>query len=227
MRRLFIIPAAAVMLAACAAAATTDIVTEEYTTDYSEVSMQILNINIPGAKEFSESFNAARLDEAASAAEGFDAEARDAAGAGQKSLLTTTQDIKYDKNNFISAVEEQYTYTGGAHGMTMRKSRNIDTSLPAEVTLGDLFAEEGYKETLMRMMRELRESKPDVYGELWAEPVIKPEQDFYITDTDLVIYYQPYELSYYARGFVEFPLRLSELRGYLKEDYYRLADSAQ
>ena len=53
MRRLFIIPAAAVMLAACAAAATTDIVTEEYTTDYSEVSMQILNINIPGAKEFS------------------------------------------------------------------------------------------------------------------------------------------------------------------------------
>lgn len=225
-RRLFI-PAAALALAACAASTSVDIITEERETEYAEISMQILQINIPGDKEFSESYNDERVNEAESAAAGFEAGTDSEAASGQKNVLTVTQDVKYNKNDFISAVEEQYTYTGGAHGMTMRKSHNIDTRLKCEVGLSDLFAEEGYEETLARMMRVLREENPEEYGELWAEPAIKKDQDFYITDTDLVIYYQPYELSYYARGFVEFPLRLSELRGYMKEDYYRLADTQQ
>lgn len=221
-RRIFV-PAAALIISACAAQTAVNIVSEEYETDYSEVSMQILEIDVPGTKEFSEAYNAELRQEAEDTAAGFDAEAKEVAGEiGQKSVLQTTQDVKYNKNDFISAVEEQYTYTGGAHGMTLRKTRNIDTLAQKEILLGDLFAEEGYEETLNRMIRELREKKPEEYSELWAEPVIKPEQDFYITDTDLVIYYQPYELSYYARGFVEFPLRLSELRGYMKEEYYRL-----
>ena len=75
------------------------------------------------------------------------------------------------------------------------------------------------------MLGELKENKPEEYGELWQKPEIKKNQDFYITDDDLVIYYQPYELSYYARGFIEFPIRLIELKGYLKEDYYRIAEN--
>lgn len=221
--RRILIPAVALVITSCAVQTTVKIISREYETDRSEVKMQILEIDIPGAKEFSESYNSELVQEAENTAAGFEAEAEEAElPAGQKSLLQTTQDIKYNKNDFISAVEEQYTYTGGAHGMTLRKTRNIDTIAQREIMLGDLFAEEGYKETLERMIRELREKHPDEYAELWAEPVINQDQDFYITDTDLVIYYQPYELSYYARGFVEFPLRLSELRGYMKEEYYRL-----
>ena len=39
------------------------------------------------------------------------------------------------------------------------------------------------------------------------------------TDEDLVIFFSPYELSYYAKGFIEFPVRMTELNGILKEEY--------
>ena len=64
------------------------------------------------------------------------------------------------------------------------------------------------------------------YKDLWAKPEIKQEHqtDFYIQDDDLVIFFQPYDLSYYARGFVEFRLDLEDLSGYMKEEYRRLID---
>ena len=221
----FCIPAVILLLTACTREAKISIIPKDYENDYSTVHMQILAVDIPDAPEFSKSLNAALMQEAEDAAAGFDADAGTATGTnGEKSIFDTTQTIHYNKNNFISTVEEQYTYTGGAHGMTMRKSHNIDTLAQQEITLRDLFSEEGYESTLNRMIREVREKHPENYSDLWEEPIIKPshQQDFYLTDTDLVIYYQPYALSYYARGFVEFPLRLTELRGYLKEEYYRL-----
>ena len=50
------------------------------------------------------------------------------------------------------------------------------------------------------------------------------QTDFYIQDDDLVIFFQPYDLSYYARGFVEFRLDLEDLSGYMKEEYRRMID---
>ena len=55
-------------------------------------------------------------------------------------------------------------------------------------------------------------------------PVEEHQTDFYIQDDDLVIFFQPYDLSYYARGFVEFRLDLEDLSGYMKEGYRRLID---
>ena len=62
------------------------------------------------------------------------------------------------------------------------------------------------------------------YADIWEQPVIGEEQNecFYLTDDGLVIYYPPYELSYYARGFVEFVIPYSELYGYLKPEYVLL-----
>ncbi|MBQ3471379.1 MAG: DUF3298 domain-containing protein [Clostridia bacterium] len=74
------------------------------------------------------------------------------------------------------------------------------------------------------MINEQVAEHPDEYAELWEKPVIKDtsQTNFYIEDGKLVLYYQPYDLSYYARGFVEFRLPLKELSGYLKEEYRRL-----
>ena len=227
MRWRIIIPAMVLVLASCSAQTSVSTVPKEYENEYSEVKAQILQISIPDEKEYSEQLNQAFLQEADEAIAGFDTEAGEASSVerhGAKSVFQTTQNVSYNKNNFISVTEEAYVYTGGAHGMTVRKTRNIDTLAKKEITLSDLFSEEGYKETLNRMINEVKEKHPEEYSELWEQPQIKPEQDFYLTDTDLVVYYQPYELSYYARGFVEVPLRLTELKGYLKEEYYRLIE---
>ena len=75
------------------------------------------------------------------------------------------------------------------------------------------------------MINERMSEHSEEYQELWEKPEIKPEHqtDFYLDGDSLVIFFQPYELSYYARGFVEFPLPLDELAGYMKEEYRRLA----
>ena len=49
------------------------------------------------------------------------------------------------------------------------------------------------------------------------------ENNYYITDEDLVIFFPPYTLSYYAKGFIEFNIRLTEIEGMLKDEYKRIA----
>ena len=82
-----------------------------------------------------------------------------------------------------------------------------------------------FRKSLEKINEEI-EKHSEEYKDLWAKPEIKQEHqtDFYIQDDDLVIFFQPYDLSYYARGFVEFRLDLEDLSGYMKEEYRRLID---
>ena len=224
MRKVLIASFMALLLVSCSAKPKIDMVNDNYETDYSEVKIQTPKIDIPNESEFSSEINELFNEEVCKAVKEFDKEAA-LSNIAAKSTFDISQKVNYNKNDFISITEEIYRYIGGAHGMTVRHTRNIDILKKREICLADLFAEEGYENTLNRLLGELKENKPEEYGELWQKPEIKKNQDFYITDDDLVIYYQPYELSYYARGFIEFPIRLIELKGYLKEDYYRIAEN--
>lgn len=134
--------------------------------------------------------------------------------------LVVTQNVKENKEGFLSFVTEVYQYTGGAHGITTWIAENIDDNAGKEITLADLFTEgEDYKTVLNRIMREMVENDPGQYQDLWEQPVIGDKQGFYIQNNKLVIYYPPYELSYYARGFVEFPIPLEDIETYLKPEY--------
>ncbi|MDD6484323.1 MAG: DUF3298 and DUF4163 domain-containing protein [Clostridiales bacterium] len=206
-------------------AAKINIVQKDYETEYSQVNAQLLQFDEIGSPEYTESLNQELSAEFDAALSGFDADAlenKDVMQAGNKSVFESTQTVKYNKNDFVSVLEEVYTYNGGAHGTTLRRGRNFDVASESQPKLSELFGEEGWEEMLNNYMAKLVKERPDEYNQLWEQPAVKSEQDYYITDTDLVLFYQPYELSYYARGFVEFPIRLSDIRGFLKEEYYRL-----
>lgn len=143
---------------------------------------------------------------------------------GNKGVLEIKDNVHYNENNFISLVEERYSYVGGAHGNVEWIAHNIDMEKGLEIKLPDLFKDEGWRETLIRLMDEILQANKDEYKDLWEKPMIdsETEEDFYISDGRLIIYYPPYKLSYYARGVVEFPISLNELQGYLKEEYLRL-----
>ena len=47
---------------------------------------------------------------------------------------------------------------------------------------------------------------------------IAPDQDYYVSDKALVIYFQLYELSPYAAGFPYFPIPLYSLTNVIPED---------
>lgn len=216
------------LLCSCAPGKTaTEKETREYETDFSKVNAELITIRGTGNSEFEEQLNSAIRSEEDSALVAFDSKAQESEPElrmGNKCVLEITWEEKYNANDFLSIVEESYTYTGGAHGVTARAARNIDFASQKEVRLGDLFAEAGYENTLNRMISEQIAEHPSEYSDLWAKAEIKDahQSDFYISDGNLVIFFQPYDLSYYARGFVEFRLPLEELRGYMKEEYRRL-----
>lgn len=226
-RLLFCVFLLTICLCGCSAdeAAKITITDKQYETDYSTVNAQLAEFGGLEDEEFQDTLNsrfAQRLDDAIAE---FDALAHETEGeTSAKYTFDAVQNVKYNKNDFISIVEERYVYLGGAHGNTMWYPSNIDTLQSKTVALGDLFENDGYKETINRLINERLEENPDEYKDLWAKPELwqSHQTDFYITDKSLVIFFPPYELSYYARGFVEFELPLEKLEGYLKEEYRRL-----
>ena len=228
-RRLIILAVAVVCLTSCAAAGSVGIErsTKEYETDYSAVKAEVIAFTGMEDNEFEASVNDSIAKETESAIVGFDTDAAQSAEnvrMGNKCVFENIWQEKYNKNNFVSMVEERYVYLGGAHGQTVRMPLNIDTLANKEVKLADLFEDEGYVTTLNRMINKIISEDSEEYGDLWEKPEIKEsnQTDFYIEDDELVIFYQPYDLSYYARGFVEFEFDLEDLSGYLKEEYRRL-----
>lgn len=203
-----------------------DISKEEYETDYSTVYAEIIEFDGFNNKEYQSELNLSIQEEVEESINKFDSLALDAVDdipKGVKSALHITQIVKRNKDGVISFIEEQYRYLGGAHGNTSWYPRTVDVRMesPHIMELSELFADERYVDEINRNIDLLVEKSPEKYGEMWAEPHITAEtkHTFYLTDEDLVIFFPPYELSYYAKGFIEFPIRLSEISGFLKEEY--------
>ena len=200
---------------------------KEYETDFSSVNAEIIQFSGMKNTEFEQSINADIEKDINSGLVAFDSAATencDNVRMGNKCVLNISWEEEYNDNDFISVVEEKYIYTGGAHGTTVRIPKNIDVSGGKVIKLSELFIDDGYISTLNRMINARMTEHSEEYKDLWAKPEIKEshQTDFYIDDDDLVIFFQPYDLSYYARGFVEFPLPLDDLSGYMKEEYRRL-----
>lgn len=230
MRRAVTALASVLLLCSCSGGACREtITTDEFETDYSTVYAEVISFEGMESREYESELNLAIESDVAAAVNEFDTlatEASEKLPAGIKSAFKVTQEVKKNKDGFLSFVESHYIYTGGAHGSTSWYPRNIDlcSDEPHPLALKELFDDDGYRETINRLIDELIEKDPQKYSGLWEEPHINAENEnnYYITDEELVIFFPPYTLSYYAKGFVEFPIRLGEVEGMLKEEYRRL-----
>lgn len=198
---------------------------KEYETDISSAHIELIHFSGLKDSAFEDLINKTIAQDVDGAAVSFDTMASDSTDKirmGNKCVLEINQLVKNNSDDFISIIEEHYVYTGGAHGSTLWYPRNIDTLGGRIIKLSDLFKDDSYKTELNRLIDVILENKKDEYSDLWEHPSIHSEDNFYIEDNKLVIFYQPYELSYYARGFVEFPIKLADIEGYLKDEYKRL-----
>lgn len=229
MKRFLLVLMSVIILCGCSQSKTAwiTLTPRQYETDISTVEAEELSLSGMKDSEFEAELNKRFSEELSSALVGFDTLAQENAGnvsMGNKSVFNNKWEDKRNNSDFLSLVNEQYIYLGGAHGNTAWYPTNIDALENKIITLDDLFTDKGYKDTLNRLITELVEQNPDEYADLWEKPEIRDshQNDFYIDDSHLVIFFQPYALSYYARGFVEFPIKLTDLSGYLKEEYRRL-----
>lgn len=195
---------------------------EEQETEYSTVYAEILEFKGIKNKEYQSQLNISITDNVEDAIHQFDSiaqEAQPTLPAGFKSSLYITQKVKRNTREFISFIMEHYMFTGGAHGTTSWYPRTIDVTeeMPHDLTLGELFTTDDYIDKINSIIKKKVEENPDIYSELWEEPIVTKENEsrFYLTNENLVIFFPPYELSYYAKGFIEFPIELKELSPYL------------
>ena len=126
--------------------------------------------------------------------------------------------IAYNKNNILSIPLTMYEFTGGAHGLTSIKSFNYDLVKEKELKLEDLFkANSNYKEVINNHIKEEISKQPENYFQGQdGFSSIKDNQDFYISDEGIVIYFSLYDIAPYSSGIPMFTITWDEIIDYLE-----------
>lgn len=118
-----------------------------------------------------------------------------------------TAAISYNNYNIISITQEQYTYSGGAHGNTELTSHSFGTKTGDELMLGDIMSilDSQISPMLTAEFQNLKNTDPH-YSDIDLTAIaakLNASSPYYLTDTGICVYFNPYEVAYGAVGRVE------------------------
>lgn len=125
---------------------------------------------------------------------------------------------KTNERDIVSLTLNNYAFSGGAHGLTIMKSLTFNMKNGQHYKLSDLFKKDSpYVERISEIIKK-QIKKRNIF--LLDPPFkkIRPNQDFYVADKALVIYFQLYEITPYVFGFPFFPISLYELEDIINEE---------
>lgn len=119
--------------------------------------------------------------------------------------------ITYYDDGIVSLYSDDYQYTGGAHGNTIRSSDTWNLQTGTKVMLRDLFPP-GFDYTAYitdqiasQAAEQVRMGTNQYFDDV--NNLIKQnfnEESFYLTPGGIVIYFQQYDIAPYSSGFPEF-----------------------
>jgi hypothetical protein len=127
-------------------------------------------------------------------------------------------EIKNNQRGILSLSLGNYTFPyPAAHGFTIIRSLTLNIQDGSVYQLKDLFkANSNYVKILSDIIaKQIKDRDIPLISEFKG---IKPNQDYYIADKALVIYFQLYELAPYSYGFPQFPISVYEIQDIIKED---------
>lgn len=132
--------------------------------------------------------------------------------------LIANFEIKTNERGVLSLTLIVYSFTGGAHGMTVVKALTFDTKTGKQYELEELFKPNS--DYVKRISDIIREDIKKWNVDLLDPPfkTIQKNQDFYIADTSIVIFFQLYEITPYYWGLPYFPIPLLDLKDIIKPD---------
>lgn len=138
--------------------------------------------------------------------------------------------LKYNQNGLLSVVCMDYQYAGGAHGLTVQSSHTLNLKTGEEYKLKDLFESDAdyvlfINDTVRNEINE-RVREGSLYENTPFE-TIKDDQDFYLSNNAVAIYFQQYEYWAYAAGIQEFPVEFPALKDMLKPAFSFLNDDLE
>ncbi|WP_303860468.1 DUF3298 and DUF4163 domain-containing protein [Alkalibaculum bacchi] len=114
--------------------------------------------------------------------------------------VTGSYELKNNQKGVLTLSLIGFAEFGGAHPMTMVKSLNFDLSTGKDIPFYELFKPNSpYIEVLSGMVLEELKKQDIMLFEDY--PGVRPDQDYYIADKALVIYFQLYDIAPYVVGF--------------------------
>lgn len=119
-------------------------------------------------------------------------------------------EIKTNERGVLSLSLLVYSFTGGAHGLTIVQSLTFDVITGKQYALKELFKPDSDYVKVLSSIIEKKIVK-------WEVPLleefkgIRSDQNFYIADHSLVIYFQIYEITPYVYGFPYFPIAIKDI----------------
>ncbi|HBG5346636.1 TPA: DUF3298 and DUF4163 domain-containing protein [Clostridioides difficile] len=137
-------------------------------------------------------------------------------------------ELKKNTDSALSIKIRYYTYSGGAHGFYQDIAYNVDMRTGKFLELMDLFKDNTkYKEVIdeeiKRQIAELEKKDEENIG-IYNFKGIKENQNFYLQDENLVIYFDLYDITPYAAGIPEFSINKKLISSMLKPEYVDLFD---
>lgn len=118
--------------------------------------------------------------------------------------------ITYNQAPIISLYQDEYVFTGGAHGSTVRTSQNWNLEYNEQFTLNDVYSHQ--PDYLLFILREInaqiQEKGVDLFFDDYCSLVLEtfnPHQ-FYLTPNYVVIYFQQYDIAPYSTGIPTFEI---------------------
>lgn len=126
-------------------------------------------------------------------------------------------EIKSNERGIVSISQSNYAMTyPSAHGLTLMKSITADVQTGKIYPLSQLFKPgSDYVKVLSDMIQQQINQRQIPILQYNG---IRPDQDYYLADKALVIYFQVYEISPYYVGFPMFPISVYDLQSIMDEN---------
>lgn len=117
--------------------------------------------------------------------------------------LYRTYEITLNTNNLISLYADEYIFSGGAHGTTIRTSQTWNLKQGNMIELNNLFPRNPYfMINILKQINEQIAKEPEIYFEDTCNLVLETfnPKSFYLTPDNIVIYFQQYDIAPYSSG---------------------------
>ena len=136
----------------------------------------------------------------------------------QKTEMLGWYEIKTNERGILSLTIGNYAFTyPSAHGLTIVKGLTFDVNSGYSIELKDLFKPEAdYDKVLSGIVeQQITDRNIDLLDEFKG---IRPDQDFYIADKSLVLFFQLYEITPYYMGLQYFPISVYQIQDIIAEE---------
>lgn len=124
-----------------------------------------------------------------------------------------TYKVTYNQDCAVSLYFDQYLYTGGAHGNTVRYSDTWNLQSARSINIDEMFKNSiNYKAYIIMIINnqiaEQIKNGENIYFDDYKKNVVKylNLNSFYLTPQGVVLYFQQYEIAPYSSGIPEFTI---------------------